>query len=186
MRIDEYRLGDFNLRTGDLICTADGEGGSVIGKFWWYVGKLIPGEVDHIAIYTGPGGRCVEAGARGVVVDFELKNNVWDASAMTTERGPLIDVLKGVVSPLSKLALAPDAEVRKRRSVADYCLRQRGKPYNLNFLNSSTEKAFYCSQLAYKAYRRIGIDLNTNRGVACIPGTEPIVFPEEIWKTWRK
>ncbi len=50
-----------------------------------------------------------------------------------------------------------------------------------NFLNSNTEKAFYYSQLAYKAYKRNGIDLNTGKGVSKIPGTKSIIFPQEIW-----
>jgi uncharacterized protein YycO len=44
-----------------------------------------------------------------------------------------------------------------------------------------TEDAFYCSQLAYKAYLKEGIDLNTGKGVPHFPGMESIVFPQEIW-----
>jgi uncharacterized protein YycO len=67
--------------------------------------------------------------------------------------------------------------------VADYCLAQAAanKPYNLNFFDPDTERAFYCSQLAYKAYIAHGIDLNTGQGVPDIPGTSSIVFPQEIW-----
>jgi len=36
-------------------------------------------------------------------------------------------------------------------------LRQVGKPYNLNFFDPETAKAFYCSQLAYKAYQSVGL-----------------------------
>ena len=43
--------------------------------------------------------------------------------------------------------------------VADYCLSHMGKPYNVNFLNTVTDAAFYCSQLIYLAYRECGIDL---------------------------
>ena len=32
-------------------------------------------------------------------------------------------------------------------------------------MNSRTEKAFYCSQLAYKAYLKQGINLNTGKGI---------------------
>lgn len=171
------------LKTGDIICTADGEGGSIVGKFWWLIGRLIPGDCDHVAVYVGPGGRCIEAGATGRVVAFNLPATTWDASKMTIERGPLLDLFKGVVSPLSAGNLPPACEEAKRKMVAAYCERQIGKPYNLNFLNSATEKAFYCSQLAYKAYKKVGINLNTNTGVSNIPGTEAIVFPEEIWNS---
>ena len=56
-----------------------------------------------------------------------------------------------------------------------------GKPYNLNFLNAETEEAFYCSQLAYKAYQQIGIDLNTGLTMEQLPGTNAIIYPQEIW-----
>jgi len=58
---------------------------------------------------------------------------------------------------------------------------EAGKPYNLNFLNSQTDDAFYCSQLAYKAYLRHDIDLNTGKGVPNFPGTGNVIFPQEIW-----
>jgi len=56
------------VQTGDIICTTDGGGEIFAGQFWRLVGKLIPGEVDHIAVYVGPQGRCVEAGAKGRVI----------------------------------------------------------------------------------------------------------------------
>jgi uncharacterized protein YycO len=68
-----------------------------------------------------------------------------------------------------------------RTRVAKYCLAQLGKPYNLNFLHAETEDAFYCSQLAYKAYQQIGINLNTGLAMEQLPGTNAIVYPQEIW-----
>ena len=49
------------------------------------------------------------------------------------------------------------------------------------FLDSITEDAFYCSQLASKAYLKEGIDLNTGKEIENFPGMESIVFPKEIW-----
>ena len=76
-----------------------------------------------------------------------------------------------------------EEEAQIRSSVADYCLAQAAanKPYNLNFLDSQTEDAFYCSQLAYKAYLPHGIDLNSGQGVPNVKGTSRIIFPQEIW-----
>lgn len=64
----KYTINGLKLRTGDLICTTDGGGELFVGEFWRLVGKLIPGDVDHIVIYIGPGGRCVESGATGRVI----------------------------------------------------------------------------------------------------------------------
>ena len=69
-----------------------------------------------------------------------------------------------------------------RMKVADYCRAQVGKPYNLIFKNSEREEAFYCSQLAYKAYQQVGINLNTGLAMEQLPGTNSIIYPQEIWE----
>lgn len=179
----EYTINGLKLRTGDLICTTDGGGVFLVGEFWRLVGKLIPGDVDHIVIYIGPGGRCVESGAKGRVIEFEIPGDTWDSDAMYSQR-KLIDTLYGVAYPLAERNLSNDRENEIRGKVAAFCVKQAeaGKPYNINFLDSDTEDAFYCSQLAYRAYRNCGIDLNTNCGVPDIPGTESVIFPQEIWE----
>jgi len=83
----------------------------------------------------------------------------------------LIDTLYGVGYPLKDKNFSEDAEAGIRKSVGGYCLDQAEarKPYNINFLNSQTDEALYCSQLAYKDYLPHGIDLNTGKGVPNIP-----------------
>jgi len=93
----------------------------------------------------------------------------------------LFDSFYGVDSPLDGLEVAEAEEHEMRATVAAYCLAQVGKPYNFNFLNAETEETFYCSQLAYKAYQQIGIDLNTGLAMEQIPGTNAIIYPQEIW-----
>lgn len=186
--IHSYQIEGLTVQTGDLICTNTTEGKSVFGMlFWQLFGMLIPGEVDHIAVYVGPGGRCVEAGAKYCVTTFNIKNNTWDSSKMIEERGPILDNLYGIAYPLEGLSLSSweEAEIRKR--VANYCIKQAraNKLYNALFLDSKTENAFYCSQLAYKAYLKEGIDLNTGKGVEEFEGMESIVFPQEVWNSCR-
>lgn len=174
-----YQIEGLTLQTGDIICTMNGKPDILPGEFWRLIGRLVPGNVDHVAIYVGPDGRCVEAGARGVI-KFNVPN-IWDAEHMALQRGLLFDSLYGVSSPLSGLSLPKTQEHEMRQRVAAYCLAQVGKPYNLNFLNSETEESFYCSQLAYKAYQQVGIDLNTGLAMEQIPGTNAIIYPQEIW-----
>jgi hypothetical protein len=178
-----YEINGLQLQTGDLICTKDGGGKDMTGQFWRLIGKLIPGDVDHIVIYTGPNGKCVEVAAKGCVVEFDVPSNVWDAEGMISQRGPILDNLYGVAYPLDARRLSPAEITQIRESVAAYCIRQAmlKKPYNLNFMVSSTEDAFYCSQLAYKAYLGNGVDLNIGTGIPAIIGTESIIFPQEIW-----
>lgn len=181
--VHSYEIEGLTVQTGDLICTTDGGNHDITGQFWRLIGKLIPGDVDHIIIYTGPGGRCVEAGAKGMVITFDIVDHRWDSKRMRPQRGPFSDVLYGIAYPLGTGGTKSGRETAIREAVAAYCLRQAElkKPYNLNFFNSSTEKAFYCSQLAYKAYLESGINLNTGAGVLGVPGTRRIILPQEIW-----
>ena len=175
-----YEIEGIALQTGDVICTMNGKPDILPGEFWRLVGRLVPGDVDHVAVYLGPQGRCVEAGAHGVI-KFTVFNGVWDTERMARRRGHLFDTFYGVASPLDGLGVSEEEEHEMRQTVAAYCLAQVGKPYNLNFLNAESEESFYCSQLAYKAYQQIGIDLNTGLAMEQLPGTNNIVYPQEIW-----
>jgi cell wall-associated NlpC family hydrolase len=175
-----YQIERIALQTGDLICTMNGKPDILPGEFWRLVGRLVPGDVDHVAIYLGPGGRCVEAGAHGVI-KFTVFDGRWNTERMARRRGLLFDTFYGVVSPLDASGASEEEEHEMRRMVATYCLAQVGKPYNLNFLNAETEETFYCSQLAYKAYQQVGVNLNTGLAMEQLPGTNSIVYPQEIW-----
>jgi len=122
----------------------------------------------------------VEAGAHGVI-KFTAFNGEWDTERMARRRGHLFDTFYGIASPLDGLGLSEEEEFKMRSRVAKYCLEQVGKPYNLNFLNSEAEESFYCSQLAYKAYEQVGINLNTGLAMEQLPGTNAIIYPQEIW-----
>jgi uncharacterized protein YycO len=170
------------VETGDVLCTINGAPGSMAGAFWRGVGALVPGQVDHTAIYIGPGGRCVEAGVNGVIT-YEMPGTTWDAEALHATRG-VLDQLYGVAIPLAGRETVLD-EAAVRRGVAAYCLEaaDRHAKYNVNFFAADDDARFYCSQLVYRAYREFGIDLNTDDGVPGGRVLGRIVFPEEIWNT---
>ena len=178
--IHTYQIEGIAVQTGDILCTMNGKPDILPGEFWRLVGRLVPGDVDHVAVYVGPEGRCIEAGARGVIA-FEVPDGHWTTESMALERGMLFDTFYGIASPLDGLGLAEQEEYEMRNRVAEYCSAQVGKPYNLNFLDAETEQAFYCSQLAYKAYLQVGINLNTGLAMEDLPGTNAIVYPQEIW-----
>jgi len=178
--IYKHKINGIAVQSGDIICTTDGKPDLLPGEFWRLIGRLLPGDVDHIVIYTGPEARFVEAGGKGVST-FELPDGLWESERILFERATLVDTIYGVVYPLKSLKLSTSDETRIREDILAYCLAQLGKPYNLNFLDAEREDAFYCSQLAYKAYQRHGINLNTGRGMTNLPGSEKIVYPQEIW-----
>ena len=175
-----YQIEEIAVQTGDIICTMNGKPDILPGEFWRFIGRLVPGDVDHVAIYLGPDGRCVEAGARGVIT-FNVPYGRWNTERMALQRGLLFDTFYGVVSPIDGLQVTEEEEAELREAIAAYCLAQLGKPYNLNFLNTESEEAFYCSQLVYKAYEQIGINLNTGLAMEQLPGTNAIIYPQEIW-----
>lgn len=180
--IHEASFEGLNLRTGDIICTCDGAEEGVAGRLWRAVGHLVPGEIDHIAVYLGPGGRCVEAGARGVTL-FEMPPGRWDAAAVAADR-LLIDTLVGAAYPLEGRGLSGEAEAAVRAGVASYCLEQvaADKPYNFNIFDQATEAAFYCSQLVYRAYLSQGIDLTSGASGLEIRDEVPLVLPQVLWQ----
>ena len=155
--IHTHTFNGLTVQTGDILCTRDGTDYNWFGRFWHWVGYLVPGRIDHAILYVGPEGRCIEAGGKGVI-EFTMPGQVWHAPEVAELR-LLHDTLIGVAYPLQGLALSAAAEERIRLGVADYCLSQIGKPYNPIFLNTVTDAAFYCSQLIYLAYREVGVDL---------------------------
>lgn len=178
-RIATTYLNGLPLRSGDLIFTVACDCDASTNAYWLILGRMIPGEVDHVAIYVGPGGRCVEAGARGEVISFDIGHR-WNGALMAEQRG-MTDRLFGIADPLEGRGIPPQREQEIRRQVADYCLRQVGKPYNIKFTDSTTEDAFYSSQLAYKAYLPHGIDFNLGRSIPGFEASDRIVFPQEVW-----
>ena len=178
--IHTFEIEGLAIQTGDIICTMNGKPDILPGEFWRLIGKLVPGDVDHVAMYLGPDGRCIEAGALGVVT-FDVHDGIWDAEHMMWERGHLVDTFYGIAYPLAGRGLSSELEEQIRADLAAFALAQVGKSYNLNFLNSDTDEAFYCSQLIYRAYLRCGINLNTGMAMESLPGTNQIVYPQEIW-----
>lgn len=178
--LNTYFINGLSVQTGDVICTMNGKPDILPGEFWRLVGRLVPGDVDHVAIYLGPQGRCMEAGALGVITFNVIENN-WETERMARQRGLLLDTFYGIAYPLEGLQISDEEENHMRLKVMEYCLAQIGKPYNLNFLDSESDRSFYCSQLIYKAYQQVGINLNTGMEMERFPGTNRIVFPQEIW-----
>jgi hypothetical protein len=168
-------------RTGDILFTRDGESGSLFGEIWKLLGYILPGDLDHCAMYLGPGVRFVESAARGVVV-CEFAGDAWTATPYAAQR-LLIDELVGIGDPIAGRGIALEQEIELREHAVAYCLAQAAeqKPYNIDFFNPQTDGAFYCSQLVYKAYAAQGIDLHVHAGESANSLLAPIVFPEDVW-----
>src|SRR6266542_1029049 len=120
-----YQIEGIPLQTGDIICTMNGKPDILPGEFWRLVGRLVPGDVDHVAIYLGPQGRCVEAGAHGVI-KFTVFDGQWDTDRMATHSGHLFDTLYGVAAPINGLEVSKAEQAEMRSHVAKYCMAHLG------------------------------------------------------------
>lgn len=177
------RLEGKTIRTGDIIATVDG-GGSIYGALFHLIGEIVPGKPDHMALYLGPDGICVEAAPKGVNL-FRFFRGRWDAERMQRQRG-VVDKLYGLGDAVGGRLDDPGKSDAVREAVRAFVLDQVGKPYNMNFLEPEQDLAFYCSQLVFAAYKKVGIDLHS----ACTPALHPllpakVITPEEIWRGLR-
>jgi hypothetical protein len=172
-------------KTGDILFTHDGDEGSLFGRCWQIIGRVFPGEFSHAALYIGPGVRFVESAARGVEV-VEFASDSWDAVNHGKER-LLVDQLIGIGDPIAGRGISATRENEIRENVIAYCLRQARdeKAYNFNVFNPETDGAFYCSQLAYKAYKTEGIDLHPQAEKRPNSPLAAIVFPENLWNACK-
>ena len=169
------------IRTGDILCMRDGGRRGVYARLWMAFGALIPGEIDHCALYVGPNGRFVEADIHGVTV-LTMPGNHWDSHSLVRKR-LFIDTLVGVAYPLQGRGLARHEETRIRGEIAKYCLTQAiaRKPFNFNFFDATKPNRAYCSQLIADAYRSQGIELNSKPAVPRLGIFRRAVFPETLW-----
>jgi hypothetical protein len=181
-----HKLYGHTLHTGDLVCTTDGNQHALFSKAYELLGLVIPGPVDHIAIYVGPGPRFVEAGALGVL-DFEMPGDTWDSAAIFKRR-LIADTIYGIANPVAGRGFSKALERAIRFEVAKFVNQQaeERRPYNINFFNSTDQQAYYCSQLPYAAYKRHGINLNTGSGIPELPGLGSIIFPTEVWNACQQ
>ena len=118
-----YEIEGLSLQTGDILCTMNGKPDILPGEFWRLIGRLVPGDVDHVAIYLGPRGRCVESGSRGVIT-FDVHSEIWDTEFMARKRGLLFDTFYGAAYPLDGLELSDDDEAHMRAAIATFCLER--------------------------------------------------------------
>ncbi len=175
--IYEFTVDGRKIKTGDVISTSDGTN-SIFSLGYRMLGKAISGRMDHSVLYVGPAGLCVEAGIYGVVT-FNAASR-WNSERMFSQRG-LLDTFQAASSVLKNRDLSEGEEKDIRLFVRAYALGCVGKPYNINFLDPDGERALYCSQLVYLAYKKVGIDLNVGKSGIKGKWFDKVVFPQEIF-----
>ncbi len=176
----EETLEGKTIRSGDIIATVDG-GASLYGFLFKLIGIIVPGRPDHVAVYLGPDGMCVEAGPRGVN-QFRFFDAHWDTEKMLGQRS-IVDSLYGLRSLIEGRVTDVGSEKAIRSEIHRYVLEQVGKPYNIFFCDPYREDSFYCSQLVFSAYRKVGIAIQF--GIIHPAFHVNIVTPEDVWKASR-
>ena len=168
------------IRTGDIIATVDG-GASIYGALFRLIGEIVTGKPDHLVLYLGPDGICVEAAPRGVNL-FRFFGGRWDSRRMQGQRG-VVDKLYGTGDAVGGRLDDPGKSDAVREAVRAFVLDQVGKPYNMNFLEPEQEHVFYCSQLVWAAFHKAGVDLHP-KFTAWLHSLLPhrVITPEEVWR----
>lgn len=71
-------------------------------------------------------------------------------------------------------------------TAANWADRQRGKPYNWNYLDTGTRARFYCSHLVWASFKdNFGIDLNTSAFLNAVHPMELVNTPK-VYLIYRK
>lgn len=100
------------------------------------------------------------------MIEFQLKGHTWATERMHWQRGGLTGELYGATHPLWETTYSRHEQTRIRAAVAEDCRSQvtARRPYNWRSQDSEREDAFYCSQLAYKAYQPFDVTSTPNAG----------------------
>jgi hypothetical protein len=117
-----YQIEGIALQTGDIICTMNGKPDILPGEFWRLVGRLVPGDVDHVAIYLG---RTDDVGPVSDQVHFDGE---WNTERMARRRGHLFVILRCYIG----CAGVSQKKSMKCGRLLPNIAWQVGKPYNLN------------------------------------------------------
>ena len=64
--------------------------------------------------------------------------------------------------------------------IVNYALSKIGCSYNNDYINKSKDDSFYCSQIVYKAYKSVGLDIDYNNNEWYDHG---LVLPNDIYKS---
>lgn len=147
----KYNLLD-NVKKGDIIYEAAG--------FFYIAGHIAVVE----GVYTRPGGgkyiRVIEAIDNGVV------RSIVDDTRIDERDGYVLRVKNASTTVIN--------------NAVSFCVGELGSSYSLDFAHdrSSSETDWYCSELAWAAYKNQGIDIETTGWL-----NEPGITPRDIYRS---
>ena len=147
----KYNLLD-TVKKGDIIYEAAG--------FFYIAGHIAVVE----GVYTRPGGgkyiRVIEAIDNGVV------RSILDDTRIDERDGHVLRVKNASTTVIN--------------NAVSFCVGELGSSYSLDFAHdtSSSETDWYCSELAWAAYKNQGIDIETTGWV-----NEPGITPRDIYRS---
>jgi alpha-tubulin suppressor-like RCC1 family protein len=182
----ENGLNVCDLQQGDVLLAHNG------GIYTAAQEALFDGYWGHAGIYVGD----------GVVVESYGSVNCGDVNSFLCLGGnPGVQARPMRLSSGESFSRAqnwaimrPTATAQQKATASQYAIAQIGKGYNWNLVDKERTDAFYCSQLVWRAYQTVGIDLDSNlsalsaiakwRGpFGLVTGAAVLaaVPPEDIW-----
>jgi uncharacterized protein YycO len=140
------------VKKGDIIYEAAG--------FFYIAGHIAVVE----GVYSRPGGgqyiRVIEA------IDSGVKRSILDDTRIDDRDGYVLRV--------------KNATTTQKNNAVSFCVGEIGSSYSLDFAHdtSSSETDWYCSELAWAAYKNQGIDIETTGWL-----NEPGITPRDIYRS---
>jgi uncharacterized protein YycO len=132
-----------------------------------YDGWCIWGRWDHIAIYVG------EQVISGVYRDRAVVEATYDAGVTLTQVDAFVERDRPAEVSVKRLKDIPEREKIIREAV-EYAVDQEGTPFDpvvfiSPLFHKIGDKSAHCSEVIWRAYKQVGVDLDSNSGFMLLP-----------------
>ena len=160
---DKENLQDFDFKNGDIIFQTSKSQQSKL------IQEVTQSKFSHVGI---------------LYIEEDHKISVFEAVS-TVKLTPLSKwINNGVESQYVIKRYKYDINLEDMNKMYEYCIQQKGMSYDWEF--QWTDNEMYCSELVWKAYKSINIELSIISTFANLPGMNSNKIQKEIEKRYRE
>ncbi len=135
------------ISKGELIPFDELQKGDILVRHKGYGDSVIPGYWSHIGLIANK------------------SNGTYNIIESTTKGSRIVTFEKFKGKSEVSMVRIRDANESTREEAVGWASTKVGLPYNFNILNKRIEgNSYYCSELIWAAYKRLGIDIDKNPG----------------------
>ena len=160
---DKENLQDFDFKNGDIIFQTSKSQQSKL------IQEVTQSKFSHVGI---------------LYIEEDYKISVFEAGAKV-KLTPLSQwINNGVENQYVIKRYKYDINLEDMNKMYEYCIQQKGMSYDWEF--QWTDNEMYCSELVWKAYKSINIELSIISTFANLPGMNSNKIQKEIEKRYRE